>query len=410
MRAAGGGTVLDLYVTANSPGEISGWVAPLARELRTRIGSLRMTVIVPPCQYASGGELELGRQAGADRCVRVGDLKHLIDARNDGESEAGRRLAMHLGGDAAFSVYISRRLKCPLWVYSSRPRWRFFVDRYFLPDERAGERFASRGVTSSKYSVIGNIALDSAVLSETEEETREFMGIGPDDPVLACLVGSRPLEYTEATRLFVAASRAVTDRFPEIKVVFPLAPTVDEDILRGALSGAGIGWTGESRVRELDLGNGRTAAVTRGRTLETLNCSKLALTVPGTNNLQAAALYIPFIMVLPLDRADEFPLDGLPGLLPLWLPGVRRLKRSCIERMNEKTGCVSLPNKLAGRMIAPEIRGYFDHSVVARMAIGLLESPESLKEISRAFWELTRERGAAARLATEMEKFAAGKE
>ena len=163
-------------------------------------------------------------------------------------------------------------------------------------------------------------------------------------------------------------------------------------------------------MRELDLGNGRTAAVTRGSTLETLNCSTLALVVPGTNNLQAAALYIPFIMVLPLDRADEFPLDGLPGLLPLWLPGVRRLKRSYIERLNERVGCVSLPNKLAGRMIAPEIRGYFDHSVVTRMAIGLLESPESLKEMSRAFWELTGERGAAARLASEMEKFAAGKE
>ena len=158
MRAVSPTAALDLYVTANSPGEISGWVAPLARELRTRVGSLRITVVVPPCQYASGEELELGRQAGADRCVRVGGLKSLADVRDPGGAGDGKRLVMHLGGDVAFSVYISRRLKCPLLVYSSRPRWKFFVDRYFLPDEKCSERFSLRGVASSKYAVIGNIA------------------------------------------------------------------------------------------------------------------------------------------------------------------------------------------------------------------------------------------------------------
>jgi lipid-A-disaccharide synthase len=113
-------------------------------------------------------------------------------------------------------------------------------------------------------------------------------------------------------------------------------------------------------------------------------------------------------MILPLDKAHEYPLDGLLGLLPLWLPGFRRFKRFYIERLNERTSLISLPNRMAGRMIAPEIRGFFEPGVVARMAIGLLESPETLKKISRAFRELTKERGASARLADNVEEFAKG--
>jgi lipid-A-disaccharide synthase len=315
---------------------------------------------------------------------------------------------LHLGGDVIFSIYLSKRLGCGLWVYSSRPRWKFFVDRYFAPDEKSGERFAKSGLAPDRYRVIGNIALDSVRLSETEEETREFLGIGPEAPVLACLTGSRPIEYTGSLKLFVSVSRLVADKFPDLEVLFPLAPTVREDLLQKTLDEAGVGWAGESRVRGIDIGGGRMAAVVRGRTLEALNCSTLALAVPGTNNLQAAALYIPFIMVLPLDNADEFPLDGLLGLLPLWLPGFRQIKRAYIERMNERTGCLSLPNKIAGRMVAPEIRGMFEPAVVARMAAGLLDSPEKLKEISRSFWDCTHERGASAKIAGEIEKFAKG--
>jgi len=261
------------------------------------------------------------------------------------------------------------------------------------------------GFASNRHQEKQTISLNEG-FSETEEETREFLGLLPGERVLTCLSGSRPIEYTEGMKLMVSVARIVTDRFPDIRVLFPLAPTVREDLLQEGLNGYGIQWTGENRVREISLGNGKFAAAVRDRTLEALNCSTLAIAVPGTNNLQAAALYIPYIMVLPLDRADEYPLDGIAGILPLWIPGVKYLKKAYIIRLNERTSFVSLPNKMAGRMIAPEIRGFFDARVVARMAIGLLESPEKLKEISREFWENTHERGAAARLSEYVEKFA----
>ncbi|MDR1916503.1 MAG: hypothetical protein LBQ58_08015 [Synergistaceae bacterium] len=390
---------LDLYITTNSPGEIAGWVTPFLRELRPRIWNCRTTIVILPCQYASGAELSYGAESGADRTVSIGRIDELRNDPAEAKISVKRRLVMHMGGDMFFSVYLSRKLKAPLWAYTARPRWGRFVNRYFVPDEEAAERFSALKFKPGRYECIGNLVLDSVILDESESDTRASLGIAPDSLVLTCLVGSRPLEYTKGIPLFAAISRLITEKFPGIRVLFPLAPTVQEDILKSAMTESGISWRGEERVREIELGGGRWGTVIRGRTLETLNCSNLAIVVPGTNNLQAAALYIPFIMVLPLDWADEYPLDGLLGVLPTWLPGIRWLKRRYITRLNEQTSCVSLPNKMAGRMIAPEVRGIFQPDVVARLAISLLESPERLKEMSRVFWDLTHKRGASVRLA-----------
>ncbi|MDR1510307.1 MAG: hypothetical protein LBS53_11785 [Synergistaceae bacterium] len=403
-----GKTALDIYITANSPGEISGLATPVIREIRSRIPQCGVTLVILPCQYASGEELSAGGSSGADRCVGIGDLNRILSNPGEKNRAPGLRLVLHLGGDVVFSIYLSKKLRCPLWIYSSRPRWKLFVDRYFVPDEKALSGFLKRGVKGDKCAVIGNIALDSVTLNETEEETRAFLGIAPDVSVVTCLTGSRPIEYVGGVRLFAAVSRIITEKFPRVKVLFPLAPTVRDDLFRSALSASGLEWRGDIRVREISLGGGRWALVIRDRTLEAINCSTLALAVPGTNNLQAAALHVPYIMVLPLDRADEYPLDGILGLLPLWLPGFRRFKRFYIKRLNERTSFVSLPNKMAGRMVAPEIRGVFESRVVARMAVGLLESPEARREMSRTFMELTKERGAASRLAEYALKFARG--
>jgi lipid-A-disaccharide synthase len=389
---------LDLYITANSPGEIAGWVAPVVREIRSRIWKCRITLVILPCQYASGSELSLGASCGVDRCLRIGDLHGL--------AAAGKKLVLRMGGDFFFSVYLSRKLASPLWAYSTRPSWGRFVERFFVPDEVSARRFAASGFPSDRYEMIGNLVLDSVVLNESEEETRALLGLSADEPVISCLTGSRPIEYCRGVPFFGSIASLVTEKFPDHRVLFPLAPTVREDLLQNALRDAGVEWKGETRVHAVSLGGGRWGTVVRDRTLEALSCSRLAIAVPGTNNMQAAALYVPFVMVLPLDRADEYPLDGLPGILPLWLPGVKKFKRGFIMRLNERTDFVSLPNKMAGRMIAPEIRGLFNVEDVADKVINLLGSPDELQSIQRAFWELTHERGASARLAERVAEWA----
>ncbi len=386
---------LDLYITANSPGEIAGWVTPVVREVRSRVWGCRITVVIVPCPYASGAEVSYGAAVeGVDRCVRIGQIGELLSTQKE-----GKKLVLHLGGDFFFSVYLSRRLKATLWGYAKRPRWPRFVERFFVPDVGSEQRFALMDFPRDRFERVGHLALDSVVVRETEEETRHELGLAADEPVIVCLSGSRPIEYCEGVPFFARIVSLVLDRFPDHRVFFPLAPTVKEELLQKALNDVGITWHGNERVRAIDLGNGRRATVLRDKTLEILNCAKFAIAVPGTNNLQAAALYVPFIMVLPLDRAEEYPLDGLPGILPLWLPGVKKMKKRYIMHLNKKTPYLCLPNRMAGRVVAPEIRGIFKAEDVAKEAIGLLGDPERMQGISRVFWELTHERGASIKLA-----------
>ena len=399
------GLSLDLYITANSPGEIAGWVVPLVREVRARIWRCRITLVIVPCQYASGAELAFGRTSGVDRCVRIGDIGTLIagDAQN---TPVPPKMILHLGGDFLFSIYLSKRLSCGVWAYAARPRWSRFVERFFIPDQTAERRFALDNLPAEKYERVGHLALDSVVLKESEEETREVLGFAPQEPIISFLTGSRPIEYRDGLSYFARIAAQITEQLPDHRVVFPLAPTVDEEQLCDGLRNGGFEWRGATRVHAIRLAEDRWASVVRDRTLEAINCSKLVIAVPGTNNLQAAALYIPLIMVLPLDRADEYPLDGLPGILPLWFPGVRKLKKSFILRLNKRTKFVSLPNRMAGKCIAPELRGIFPPEDVVREALALLKSPERLQEISRGFWELTHERGAAAKMAERIAEWA----
>lgn len=390
---------LDIYITVNSPGEIAGWAAPVVHELRGQLRphlkACRVTLVVPPCQYASGAEMTYGsRLEGVDRCVPFHSALFA-----GVENEDSSRLVLHLGGDFAYSVLLSRRLRAPLYAYASRPRWRSFVEHFFIPDLPAKRRFDLAGLSPDRYSQVGHLALDSVALRETEAETRLRLGFSPEQKILAFLTGSRPLEYCEGMPFFVKSASLILESFPDYEVIFPMAPTVDEGRLRSALSASGIQWRGSSRIREVDLGGGRWGRVLWAFGMEGVNCCRFAVAVPGTNNLQLAALYIPFLMVLPLNNAEEFPLDGIGGVLPLWLPGVRRLKRWIIFRMNERIAHVSLPNRMAGRMLTPELRGILSARNVAESAVELLRAPKKLEEISRAFWELTHERNAAGKIA-----------
>ena len=51
----------EVVVTVNSPGEVATWLEPLARELLPRLADGRLTVMIPPCTYASGAEARVVR-------------------------------------------------------------------------------------------------------------------------------------------------------------------------------------------------------------------------------------------------------------------------------------------------------------------------------------------------------------
>ena len=374
----------------------------MVAELRRRTDALRVVLVLLPCQYASGGEVRFGRTLpGVDRVCTFKALMAERPWRRPPEGEDRvLRSVLHLGGDLALSLVLGKAMEAPVDAFAARPRWSRKVRTFFVPDERSLERFLQKGVPKEKLRLVGHPAFDSVEGLDPEPEIRRRLGLWVDEPVGAFLCGSRPFEAVHAFPFFVEAARLLVGRFPEMKILFPMAPTLDPDRILRALEEAGVPWRGRVRPQEVELDPDHWARVVWENPLEALSCCDLAVGLPGTNNLQAVALRVPLLVAVPLNRAWEIPLDGLAGHLPLWIPGMKTLKKRILLRRSRTVGTVSLPNRLAGLPVVPELVGELTPAAVADAAGALYQDREAQREMMTRFAELDRRyRGAASLMA-----------
>ncbi len=388
----------NLYILSNSPGEISGWVKPVAAALQNEDISAKVTLVVLPCQYASGREMEYGSViGGVDDTVAFKELW-----KNAVRDDSGKNLVLQLGGDPLFGAILSMKLHGSWMIYTARPKWGTRVSHYFIPDARAEARFKKRGIKNDKYTPVGDLILDSVPKCGSMSEMKAKFGIAEGEDAISFLPGSRPFEYQNGFAFFSLAAMEVLCRFPQCRVFMPVAPTVDEERLQEGLNRAGIEWYGEGCVEEIAWNGAGQIKLIRKNTFEAIKASKLAVALPGTNNLQIALLGVPLLMVAPLNEAENIPLDGIAGMIPLSVPGAKGLKKRLVLWYSGREKLVSLPNRLAGKMIVPEHRGIMTPSMVADLVGDLLCSPDALNRIVEGYADIPFERGAAAKIASKV--------
>ena len=122
----------DLYILANSPGEMSGWVAPVVTQVRTLLPEVHITVALIPDWFTSGREREFGDQLPVDRVVGVFTL--ISEAwKNRRAHIAKKNLVLFLGGDALYAKGLAALLKCPAMAYMPRVYHPADFCRIFVP-------------------------------------------------------------------------------------------------------------------------------------------------------------------------------------------------------------------------------------------------------------------------------------
>jgi lipid-A-disaccharide synthase len=123
--------------------------------------------------------------------------------------------------------------------------------------------------------------------------------------------------------------------------------------------------------------------------------AEIAVVLPGTNNLQCAALGVPFIMLMPLNSIEHIPFEGLLGLLyPRFFP-FNHIKKWIIAWMSPRVPYMSMVNRMAGRMLAPELRGILTPAGVAEAVSELWRDTARREKLKADLLQLTRERGAS---------------
>ncbi len=388
----------ELIILSNSPGEVSGWVKPVAYEISRRNISAKVTLAVLPCQYASGMEKKYGKEIeGIDDAATFKEVWNIASHKR-----GGKKLVLQLGGDPFFGAALSLRFNCGWMIYTSRPKWRSRVKHYFVPDAKSEERFAACGVKLKNFTRVGNLILDSVPECGSVAEARAKLGIADGEYAISFLPGSRPFEYQDGFGFFCCAAQEVLKKFTNYQAFLIVAPTVEESRLQEGLERAGLKWTGNGYAEEIIWKGPGKIRLIRKNNFEAIKASRLAVSLPGTNNLQIASLGVPLLMVAPLNEAENIPLDGIPGMIPMSLPGAKKLKKELVRWYNSREKFISLPNRIAGKLIIPEHRGIMTPLMVADLAGDLLSSPDKLQDIIKRYSDLPLEHGASAKIAEKI--------
>ncbi len=398
---------MHIFMVTNSPGEVMGWVKPAAEKLKEKEKETIITVVIPPCQYASGMEDKVAGEIPAVDSV-VGPSRYLkylfLGSRPSSFRQAKKGVIVFLGGDPFHALLLSKRLKLPAVAYIQNLRWKRYFKRFMVLSETIRERFIARGAKEEKVVVVGDLAKDVIRVKMSAKEAFNYWGLTPGYLVISFLPGSRLEEIRYMTPFFLKAAELIRKEFPSSQFLLILSPfvskkelnTMNEESLSKTFSGVEAKLKKESGQWKLITKSGLEILVVEEKRYEAINISHLIITIPGTNTLESTYLGTPMVVAIPLNKPEAIPLDGLAGLvggLPIIGP---LIKRQMVKQYSKRIKFAAIPNIRAEREIVPEIRGIIEPADVAKEVIGLLRSPERLAKIKEELRKITRTTESAA--------------
>jgi len=356
----------ELVLCGNGPGELTGWVRPVARAAREIAATdLRLTLVLSPTQFAGGREGDVAKSWGLfDRVltpaegVRVALGSLHVDVRPQAS-------VVHLGGDLWFSARVARRLRAPAGAFAETPlvarRHKAFA-RIFASSEDLARQLAMRGVPEEKIVVTGDPRVD-AVLGETKTSSSPSPPRGGEgkEVLISILPGSRDRYVRGLLPYFMKLAGAVAAMRPGVTFQVIAAEFLSPDLVEAMREEVSRQWTG---LRIIWVTRDSWAALAR---------SDLVLTIPGTNTVELALLGVPFGVIVPLEFIDQVPREGLLEWIGR-IPGAGRLiKHAAAWWYFERPRLMALPNLRAGQAIAPEWIGRWTPAELAKRVLELLD-------------------------------------
>lgn len=355
----------DIVLVANSPGELSALVKPVAETISDRLKDTRIILVLTPCQYTSGKEVEYVKTIrGITEIVTATGYKNWILRNFRPSIDFNKKGAvLYLGGDLAHAVLVAKKLKFPAFAYvQDRVGWTGFYHTFFIPDDKAQAKFPRL----KKTKIVGNLMVDSV---------SHIPKWSPQRNVITFLPGSRNWQIKHTTPIYKKIIDQLQEQMPQLTFQIVSSPFQKA--------------SGIDHAKLIPF--------------EKVSNSDLIITIPGTNTARLAALGIPMIVIFPLDNPQVIPMEGLIhyfGKIP-YLGSM--FKRYLANTLNRQTKFFALPNIKAGREIVPEIRGTIDPAEVAQLAILLLKDDNMRSIMSAELVKSMGKPGAAIKIMEEID-------
>lgn len=396
---------MHVFIVTNGPGELMGWVRPVIRSLKKINPSLKIVMVIPPCQYATGMEVNLAKSfLGVEDVVgATAYLKYLIlgiPSFPVHQIKAG--IVVFLGGDPIHALLLSKRLGLSAIAYIQKPRWKKHFKKFMVLNQKVKEEFLSKGIKTDRIIVVGDLTMDAVQLQMSKDEICNYWHLNLQEPIISIMPGSRPQQVKYITPFFLKVAELVKGEFPSAQFFIILSPFIAKENLtslsKGRLNKVFEG-TMVKLIREdkwkLFTETGLKISLVEKERYEMMSTSDIAITIPGTNTAELAFLGIPMVTVAPLNKPEAIPMDGLAGLIgkvPFWGTFI---KRWIVKKYNKNIRFTAIPNIRAGEEIVPEVRGVIEAQDVAKEVISLLGEPSKRALISCKLKEAMEIKGAA---------------
>ncbi|MFC1511191.1 hypothetical protein ACFL5U_02250 [Candidatus Margulisiibacteriota bacterium] len=352
---------MDLIIVANSPGELSALVKPVAE---TASLNHRITLVLTPCQYISGHEEEYVKSLkGITNFVSAKGYKNWILRNQKPNIEFSKKgVVLYLGGDLAHAMLVAKKVGYPAYAYvQDFVGWKKFYKKFFIPDEQSAKKLKLK----DKFSIVGNLMTDSVA---------DLPKWNPQPNVITFLPGSRAWQIKHMTPIYEKIMSNVQSLMSNVEFQLVSSPFEDAIPIEGA------------KIIKFE---------------EAYN-SELVITIPGTNTARLAALGIPMISIFPLDNPDVIPLEGLLHYITSIPYFGSKIKKYFVDITNKQTKFFTLPNIKADREIVEEIRGVINPAEVAQKAVTLLKDKAKRGRMSEELVTAMGTPGAAAKIVEEL--------
>ncbi len=400
----------DIVITSNSPGELYSLVRPVIRSLHRNIPGVRIILVITPCQYASGREIEVARSfSEIYEIVFPQEFRKWItnDRPPKGLSFSKKGVVLFMGGDLLHGALISKKLGFPAYAYTmNRISWVKNYSIFFVPDKKMAEKASKKRVPPEKIKIVGDLMIDAALGERSSAEEK-------DAPSITFMPGSRPAHIKFLAPFFLRTADLIRSRNGKIKFAFGLSPYASVLKLEEFLSGKKMGRTEirEGAAGRLVSKNGKKYIISEKGTevliiennpYKAMAAADLIVTIPGTNTAEAAAMGKPMLVAVPFNKPEAYILDGLIGIIGNAPVIGKYVKKAAIKVLNRTVKFIALPNRKADEMIVPEMRGNLTAEDVAKKAVELLEDPELLSLTGKKLKKAMGLPGAAQKIAEEI--------
>lgn len=225
----------------------------------------------------------------------------------------------------------------------------------------------------------------------------------PGSPHILLLAGSRDAFSVVLIPFMIGLADYLGQQLPQAKFVWPVVSLLKEETIRNGIAGNEKdvlgGLAGQRKENIIITPSGtQIEMIAEQERHAHMRAATLAVTIPGTNTLELGIAGVPSVVMLPMNKPEVIPLEGIGhwlGMIP-WVGTF--IKRRAVKLFVEGLKVpVSLPNRFSGEDLMLEVKGKVSVEGIGDEVLALLQSP-TFSHRRKRLLETMPQPGAAERL------------